>query len=551
MGLLMCSEMTLKINVFSQRPMAKPPVKTSASAAPAKAPRPGSKAVAAGKPSSGRKVGISLFVKFSVITALVIGVTMAGVTWFVYSQESQDLGREVRERGATIAKNLAANEAEAMITGDDLTEAVLTSQSVQSEGLDELNRPQPDLLHQVWRDLVRTRQQQNFKNFGVLEATVTDANGVILSDSDRTRVQQKYQAPAFLQAASPPDNPYPIYLYRGHRVFDIAVPIVQKQTGQHIGMVHLALRSDLVGQAVGRAATRIVALALAMLVLALLFTLLMVRVLLKPVDFLVQGVKAVSEGEFGRAIPVRRNDELGDLVEAYNGMTRSLAENETLKAAFSKYTSSALMNELLTDPSKLTRLGGERKMTTCFFSLVHGIHAVAETMDPEEFVQLLNEYLTAQTDVIARYHGHIDKFVREEVMAVWGVPQPNPDHAYLACAAGVECQQAVERLNAGRRARGQETFGVSIGINSGEVVSGNMGSQQKFDFTVIGDTVNTAARLMANGRPGVVMISEATHSLVKDRAEVEALEPIRVKGKKEPLQVYDVKSVKGRFSTRS
>jgi adenylate cyclase len=179
-----------------------------------------------------------------------------------------------------------------------------------------------------------------------------------------------------------------------------------------------------------------------------------------------------------------------------------------------------------------------------FFSLIRGLDEVSETMDPVKFVSLLNEYLSAQTEIIDKQKGHIDKFVREEIVAVWGVPEPKPEDAYRAVRAAIECQDNLEKLNSSRKKMGEHTFGVSIGINNGEVVSGNMGSQQKMDYTVIGDAVNTAARIMAKGAEGEVWISESTYELVKDRIKCQELEPIKVKGKKEPLKVYRAVSVK-------
>lgn len=490
---------------------------------------------------------LSLRVKFSGVTTVLIGMMMAGVTGFVYRQEKAALGREVRERGATIARNLAANAADAIETRDKLKLAVLVKESVQAEGTFQAPA-RPGFWPRVLGDLSSHRVAQVLKNEGVLEAVILDTYSntasvsATYSDSARSQADLPYQPPAILEAASAAE-PYPVYSLAGFRVFDIEVPITEKLVGKSLGSVHLGMRCDLIEQAVRVAATKMTAMILGMLLLGVLLTLTLVHSLVKPVDSLVHGVRAVSEGDFSRRITRRSRDELGDLIEAYNGMAKSLGENETLKKAFTKYTSSSLMKDILADPAAMARLGGKRLQATMFFSLIHGLHGVSETMDPVEFVGMLNQYLGVQTEIIDRCGGRIDKFVREEVMAVWGVPEAGPDDAFQAVRAAVECQAALARLNEERRARQEPVFGVSIGINTGEVVSGNMGSQTKMDYTVIGDAVNVSARLMANGKEGQVMLSEATYRLVKDRIQAEKLSPIQVKGKKDPLQVYHALAV--------
>jgi class 3 adenylate cyclase len=493
---------------------------------------------------------VSLKVKFSVITALLLGCLMAAVTWIVYNQTSAALGREVRERGATIARNLATNAAGYMLPGsvDELSLTLLIRESIQPEGGDtDLEQLPP--LQQAIRDLQFDKRRLAIKNLGVVEALITDNSNSIVVHSDHSPTNTingtQYKAPDYVSL--PSDNePYPSYLRMGHRVYDIKVPAIEKTTGKTLGTVHLGLRREIIDDAVRITATRIVAISMAGLLLSIVLTFILVRVLVKPVDYVMRGVHAIVQGDFSKRLPWQvTRDELGDLCNAYNDMAKSLGENATLKTAFSRYTSASLMEDILKDPAKMAKLGGKRVPATMFFSMVHDISEISETMDAEEFVGIINEYLSAQTEPIARNGGHIDKFVREEVMAVWGVPEPREDDAIKAVRAAVECQAALAKLNSRREKAGKPAFGVSIGVNTGEVVAGNMGSQQKMDYTVIGDAVNTSARLMANGKAGHVLITQSTYDLVKDRVVVEQLDPIRVKGKKEPLPIWNVLRVKG------
>ncbi len=185
-------------------------------------------------------------------------------------------------------------------------------------------------------------------------------------------------------------------------------------------------------------------------------------------------------------------------------------------------------------------LGGKRVHATIFFSVVRGMHALSQTMSAEEYVGLVNEYLEVKTDVVMRNGGSIDKFIGDEVMALWGLNGEDPvEMAYLATKAGVECQEAIGHLNKTRIARGEQPFLVSIGINNGEVVSGNMGSSVKMDYTVLGGNVNLAARLgLVAAQGGQTIISHSVYSLVADRFQIDKLAPMQLKGIKEPVPLY-------------
>jgi class 3 adenylate cyclase len=490
---------------------------------------------------------VSLKVKFSFFTILILGGMMAAVTWFAYVQTSAALGREVRERGATIARNLATNATESFLSAsiDELNLAVLVKNSVQENATETITAL--DWKHQLLSDLLGNEKAGFITNQGVVEAVVVEANSnsIKAHSAGSHLVSTIYQSPVYIEPAMQ-DNPYPTYLWNGERVFDISIPIVEKVTDKTMGVVHLGLRRSLVEQAVRSMAIRVIAITFAALLIALLATFLLVRVLVKPVDHLVRGVRAIANGDFAKRIVVRSRDELGELSRAYNEMAKSLGENEALKSAFSKYTSASLMQDILKDPTKMNQLGGKRVPATMFFSMVHGVSELSATLDAEEFVGIINDYLSVQTRVITKHHGQIDKFVREEVMAVWGVPEPKEGDTLNAVAAAVECQKELEKLNLKRQKAGKPFFGVSIGVNNGEVVAGNMGSHQKMDYTVIGDAVNTAARLMANGKGGQVLISEGVYEVVASAIEAQVLDPVRVKGKKEPLKVWHVMNVRAK-----
>ncbi|BDU49800.1 CHASE2 domain-containing protein [Haliovirga abyssi] len=224
-------------------------------------------------------------------------------------------------------------------------------------------------------------------------------------------------------------------------------------------------------------------------------------------------------------------------------------EKKRVKNAFRHYTPPALIDELLKNPDKL-KLGGERKILTAFFSDIQGFTSISEGMGPEELVEFLNEYLSYMTDIILNDNGMVDKYEGDAIMAVFGAPVYIEDHALRACYAALEYQKKLDELREKWSGRGLPPIYARIGINTGEMIVGNMGSQDRFDYTVIGDNVNLASRLEgANKQYGTyIMISSDTYREVKDYVEVRELDIIRVKGKNKPVDVYELICKKGELT---
>ncbi len=218
-------------------------------------------------------------------------------------------------------------------------------------------------------------------------------------------------------------------------------------------------------------------------------------------------------------------------------------EKKIIRGTFQRYVSSQVVDVILDDPSKI-KLGGERKRLTVFFSDIRGFTSMSENMQPEEVVSILNEYLTEMIDIIFKYSGTLDKFIGDAVMAVWGAPVAQENHAELAVRAAWAMSEKVTEMRERWEKEGKKQIGVGMGINTGDVVVGNMGSDQYADYTVIGDNVNLAARLEENAKGGQLIISESTYEEVKAFVEVKKLEPLKVKGKEKPLEVYEVTGIK-------
>lgn len=234
------------------------------------------------------------------------------------------------------------------------------------------------------------------------------------------------------------------------------------------------------------------------------------------------------------------------LVFGYFGSTAYHFINErkqkaVIKGMFSQYVNSTVVDDLIADPDKM-RLGGERKVLSIFFSDIAGFSTFSETKKPEDLVLFLNEYLSEMTRIIFENNGTLDKYIGDAVMAFWGAPLPFEDHAYQTCKSALLMQKRLSELRTKWREEGQTEIQIRMGINTGEVVVGNMGGSERFDYTVMGDTVNLASRLEgANKEYGTnIMVSEMTYDIVKNDFITRELDALVVKGKTQPVKVYEL-----------
>jgi adenylate cyclase len=221
-------------------------------------------------------------------------------------------------------------------------------------------------------------------------------------------------------------------------------------------------------------------------------------------------------------------------------------EKRETRKALSLYLSPS-MAELLSRQPELMKLGGEKRELTVFFSDIRGFTTISEKLAPENLVELLNLYLGNMTDIVFSYDGMLDKYIGDAVMAVWGAPLPQPDHARRACRATLEMLARLEVLNREWQERGWPKLSIGAGINTGPMVFGNMGSAQHLSLTVMGDNVNLGSRLEGlNKMYGTHAIaSESTLRAVGDVAVARDLDLVRVKGKHEPVRIFELLAMDG------
>ncbi|MBI3039200.1 GAF domain-containing protein [bacterium] len=241
---------------------------------------------------------------------------------------------------------------------------------------------------------------------------------------------------------------------------------------------------------------------------------------------------------------------MDDLVSTRKISEDQLRKNEELKSSLSRIVSPSVAELIMKDPSGL-KLGGGKTEVTMFFSDIRGFTSMSEKMDPTAIVEQLNVYFTRMTDILMELDGTLDKYVGDELMALFGAPVSKPDDPMRAVLCGVRMLQALTELHETWRKEKKPLIQIGIGINTGEVTAGYMGSEKQLSYTVIGDNVNLAARVMANAKPMQLLITKPTFDRVKDHFDVSPLEPIMVKGKSMPIEIYLVKGIKGESSIES
>jgi len=227
-------------------------------------------------------------------------------------------------------------------------------------------------------------------------------------------------------------------------------------------------------------------------------------------------------------------------IDLKSKMNMVVEERRVIKDMFSRYLSKDIINHLMESP-ELVSPGGSKKTATVFFADIRGYTAFSETQEPEDIIDILNEYFREAVELVIEYGGYIDKFIGDCIMAAWGVPLSNErEDANRA----VQCAVEIQRLVASKQRKffhGQaESLKIGIGMHSGPLVAGNLGSSRRMDYSIIGDTVNLAARLEGVAAADEIIITGSTKNMLDERFNLEKRTPVKVKGKIAPIEIYNV-----------
>lgn len=279
--------------------------------------------------------------------------------------------------------------------------------------------------------------------------------------------------------------------------------------------------------------------ALAMLALNFLQGRLITSSVVEPLGELGRQMQRVQADDLSARVTVRSADDVGTLAAGFNAMVDGLARGEEVRATFGRYVSPRVMEKIL---SGQVAQDGEVRVATVLFVDLRGFTAMSEKRSARDVVKVLNRYLEVLVEAVVANGGVVDKFIGDAVMAAFGAPVSQGDDAMNAVRAALAMVQGVEALRPTQLAQGEPALDIGVGIHTGEVLAGNVGSARQLQYTLIGDTVNTASRIeqLTKSTGARVLVSETTWRAVEGRVVGRALEPVEVKGKREKLVLYEV-----------
>jgi adenylate cyclase len=445
-----------------------------------------------------------------IIGLLILTILGAGILLILYEKET--LYSLIKGQGEALVKDLAQTSAQSLLNDDDL----------------------------VINTLIKNAGQRKY----VEAIFIVDTNNIIRAHSDARLIGTKFSLPIEFKEFSGAQNQVlaqPYVTPKGVSTIYFLQPI--SYNNLNLGSIHLELSQGVINMAVQESVRRIVLLLAAAIVFGSIAALGLASLISNPISRLIEGTKAIAEGDYRYQIPVKSHDEIGVLTSAFNTMVQTLKHKEQVERAFGKYVSRQVAELILKDPN--VYVGGVKQQATVMFADIRGFTPLSEIMPPEQVVELLNRYFTVMTRVIFDYNGLLDKFIGDAVMAVFGMPLIEQGiHAEMAVRAALRMQEEIQALGAQLLKEGKKPVGVGIGINSGEMVAGNMGSMERLEYTVIGYDVNIASRLESVAHSGQILITETVYQKVKNLVEVIKLPPVQVKGRVKPLNIYEVLRLK-------
>ncbi|MFA6449911.1 MAG: adenylate/guanylate cyclase domain-containing protein [bacterium] len=337
----------------------------------------------------------------------------------------------------------------------------------------------------------------------------------------------------------------------GEPILDIAVPVLRK--GEKIGVVRIgySMADFLAAQA--RSRILIIAMSSLFALVGLAFAFFTALRISQPIRVLASAAQRLGAGDMDQKVFIKTGGrETRELGASFNQMIDGLKERDFVKDTFGKYMSKQVADEILKNPDAIA-LGGKKQEVTIMFSDIRGFTPFAEGRPPEEVISHLNEYMSAMVDVVIKYEGIVDKFIGDAIMALYGSPISREDDALRAMRAALEMKQRLIALNRKWKDEGKEPFRIGIGINTGEVIVGNIGDIRKMEYTVIGDNVNVASRLegLTKNLPGLsedstcrIIISRSAYEKVMDFVIVNQLDAVTVKGKSQAVEIYELLGIK-------
>ena len=450
--------------------------------------------------------------KFSGLVVALLVVACVSLALVATEHERVALEAEVEKRGAALARSLAGAAEEPLldvVQGGEFDDELTLERLVEEAGLGQ----------------------------GVVAARLLGRGGEVLASLDAS---ERGGAGRPLTRAEGEGEAY-TRVERSRDTLLVATPVLY--SGEHVGeaQVELDLHA-LVHPVVQRTTRQLTAIAITLICFGVAAGVIFVALLVGPLRRLRHGVERLRDGDLSVRVPPTSGDEVGMLTRAFNEMGDSLQQKQRIQNAFGRYVNDYVLAQLLEGPEG-DALGGFEREVTILFCDIRGFTHLSEGMKASKVVELLHEIFQLVSDRILERGGTIDKFIGDSVMAYFGAPVQQPDHAQRAVTAALDILRTVQERNRPiREGRdpGRVPVELGIGIHSGVVVVGNIGSDRRTDYTAVGDAVNVAHRLEKLARPGEILVSEAVQRAVRTEHRLRFEGERQLSGREEPVHVYSL-----------
>jgi adenylate cyclase len=435
-----------------------------------------------------------LLVKLAVLITVAICLTTAIIGYVVLEWQARLFREELTARGQMLVQALAHNASTPILERDELALNVLVEEAKGAKD--------------------------------VAYAAIVDSRGVVLAHDDLRQIGKTASASNGGETGG---------------VLSFVAPVRYQK--KELGSARLAVSEEGMRRSLREARFFILAVMTGIIGLGIGASLYVSNIFSRPVRLLLEGTKAVGKGDFQHRLPTlsvgRGQDELTDLGTAFNDMAEGLRRKALLQDSFGRYVSPEIA-EMIFQSSTGPWLEAMRREVTVLFVDIRGYTRYSEQTPPGVVIEMLNQFFGVATDAIIKNGGFINKFLGDAIMALFGAPAFQADHAYRAARAALDIQAGIEKFNEGQLQQGKDPIVVGIGINRGEVVAGTVGSAARMEYTVIGDAVNVASRLTGAAKAGETLISGTALEPAAERLQVKPLPPLQVKGKTELLEVFSL-----------
>jgi class 3 adenylate cyclase len=452
----------------------------------------------------------SLQVKFSALVVSLLVVACVGLTYLATRHERSALEGEVEKRGRALATSLAGAAKGTILE------------------VDQGNFERELSLEQLIREVGAAE--------GVVAVRLLGRDGGVIASLDASERGKRRELMA--EGAHAAGSPF---VARQNKRLLVVAPI--QYSDVRVGEAQVEFDLHVLVDPVVRGNTeQLTVVAVGVVLVGVLAGLVFVALLVGPLRRLRFGVERLAAGDVTARVPPTSRDEVGELTRAFNEMGDALEQKQRIQRAFGRYVDDYVLNQLLESGDDEKQTGIEREVTILFAD-IRRFTRLSEGLVAHDVVGLLNEVFQLISDVILERGGTIDKFIGDSVMAYFGAPIPQADHALRAVTCAVEIQRVIERRSGQLDPRGgpeRVPVTVGIGIHTGTVVVGNIGSDRRTDFTAVGDAVNVAHRLEKLAQPGEILVSEAVQRRVRGSLRLRFEGERQLSGREEPVHVYAV-----------